>query len=53
MEALISKFYANTTADYQKSVLVTNKKSNRDMGGSARNCKIEVSHLVVELLKGA
>lgn len=52
LERLISKFYANTTTDYQKSVLVTYKKSSRYMGDSARNCKIEVTRLIVELLKG-
>lgn len=52
METLISKFYANTTTDDQKSVLVTYKKSSRYMGDSARNCKIEVTRLIVELLKG-
>lgn len=52
METLISKFYANTTTDYQKSLLVTYKKSSRYMGDSARNFKIEVTHLIVELLKG-
>lgn len=36
----------------KKVYLLHTKKSSRYIGDSARNCKIEVTHLIVELLKG-